>query len=277
METQTSFLSYARADSEFALKLANTLRDAHANIWIDQLDIRPGSRWDVAIEKALKDANNLIVILSRSAISSNNVMDEVSYALEEDKTIFPVLFEKCDVPFRLRRLQSIDFTADYEKGLEKLLTVLGIGELELSKVPELTTIDKADIQALPELPTIDRADIQALGQGSGALTGDFPSRWHWISDRRSAENSEISILAIIETIIAGGLAISFYLWTNALWHIGVAACLSPFLLLRTLRSTELTLRTAETAYSSYITNIPYIKVMLSPLIVGVIRFSSILV
>src|SRR5271155_5412583 len=88
-ETQSNFLSYARADSEFALKLANALRDAHANIWIDQLDIPPGNRWDVAIEKALKDADNLIVILTKSAVSSNNVMDEVSYALEVGKTIFP--------------------------------------------------------------------------------------------------------------------------------------------------------------------------------------------
>ena len=33
------FFCYARADSEFALKLANDLRSAGANIWIDQLDI----------------------------------------------------------------------------------------------------------------------------------------------------------------------------------------------------------------------------------------------
>jgi hypothetical protein len=43
-ETQSNFLSYARDDSEFALKLANALRVAHANIWIDQLDIPAGNR-----------------------------------------------------------------------------------------------------------------------------------------------------------------------------------------------------------------------------------------
>jgi hypothetical protein len=34
------FFSYARADAEFALKLAKSLRSAGANLWIDQLDIR---------------------------------------------------------------------------------------------------------------------------------------------------------------------------------------------------------------------------------------------
>jgi hypothetical protein len=121
------------------------------------------------------------------------------------------------------------------------------------------------------------APAQRQEQEPGVLTGDFQSRWYWISDTRSAENGEISVLAIIKTIIAGTLAYLFYRWTNALWHVGVAACLSPFLLLRTSRSTELTLHTAETAYSSDITNIPYIKIMLSPLIVGLIRFGSILV
>jgi hypothetical protein len=89
------------------------------------------------------------------------------------------------------------------------------------------------------------AEDPAQGPGSGASTSDFQSRWHWVSNRRSAENNEISVLAIIETIVAGILTYLFYRWTNTLWHVGLAACLSPFLLLRTSRSTELSLRIAE--------------------------------
>ena len=40
------FFSYARADAEFVLKLANDLRSAGISLWIDQLDITPGERWD---------------------------------------------------------------------------------------------------------------------------------------------------------------------------------------------------------------------------------------
>ncbi len=70
----------------------------------------------------------------------------------------------------------------------------------------------------------------------------------WMSDRRSAEDGEISVLAIIETVVAGALAYLFYRWTNELWHIGVAACLAPLLLLRTSRITRVSLRIADTVY-----------------------------
>lgn len=49
----TIFFSYSRSDSEFVLKLAKDLRDAGVSIWLDQLDIAPGSHWDASIEKAL--------------------------------------------------------------------------------------------------------------------------------------------------------------------------------------------------------------------------------
>ena len=53
MSTQKIFFSYSRADSPFALTLAKDLREAGADIWIDQLDIPAGSHWDAAVEKAL--------------------------------------------------------------------------------------------------------------------------------------------------------------------------------------------------------------------------------
>lgn len=125
-EKQTTFFSYARADSNIVLKLATDLREAGAPVWLDQLDIRPGTRWDAAIESALNDSRHLIVVLSQASVSSNNVMDEVSYALENGKTVIPVLVSECTIPFRLKRLQYVDFTAGYEQGLAQLLAVLRV-------------------------------------------------------------------------------------------------------------------------------------------------------
>jgi hypothetical protein len=113
-------LSYAREDAEFALHLAKSLRQAGAVIWIDQLDIRPGQRWDEAIEAELRACRGLIVVLSPASVGSHNVMDEVSYALEVGKEVIPILHRTCDVPFRLRRLQYIDFTAQYEPAVALL-------------------------------------------------------------------------------------------------------------------------------------------------------------
>jgi hypothetical protein len=51
-------------------------------------------------------------------------MDEVSFALEERKTVIPVIHKDCIVPFRLRRVQYVDFRKDYARGLKELLKTL---------------------------------------------------------------------------------------------------------------------------------------------------------
>ena len=104
MSTQKIFFSYSRSDSPFALTLAKDLREAGADIWIDQLDIPAGTHWDAAVEKALNSAAYVLVILSNASTASTNVMDEVSFAVESGKKIIAVLLEDCLAPFRLRRL-----------------------------------------------------------------------------------------------------------------------------------------------------------------------------
>ncbi|KAA3619909.1 MAG: TIR domain-containing protein [Calditrichaeota bacterium] len=140
MEHTPTFFSYARSDSEFVLQLAKDLRKAGADVWLDQLDIKPGSRWDLSIEHALKASGRMIVIISPDSISSNNVMDEVSFALEEGKEVVPVLFKPADIPFRLRRLQHVDFTANYNEALHNLFSALNLGTggvpAEIGKSPE---------------------------------------------------------------------------------------------------------------------------------------------
>jgi len=135
MAAEKTFFSYSRDDSEFVLKLAKDLRDAGINIWLDQLDIPVGKRWDTEIEIALKSSQSQLVILSPSAVASHNCMDEVSYALEEDKRVIPILLEECQIPFRLKRVQRIDFTGDYESAFNKLLKAF---DLEGTPAPSIT-------------------------------------------------------------------------------------------------------------------------------------------
>ncbi len=131
------FISYARTDGEFALNLGKELRAAGADIWLDSLDIGPGERWDDTIEEALTACESFLIVLSPASVESDNVKDELSFALEEKKQIIPVLYQNCQPPFRIRRIQYSDFTSDYNKGLEQLLNALD------SKQPQkpLTKID----------------------------------------------------------------------------------------------------------------------------------------
>ena len=124
---QFAFLSYARDDAEFVLRLAKDLRTGGAGVWIDQLDIAPGQRWDRAVEDALAKCLELVVVLSPAAVESTNVMDEVSLALEDGKTVVPIIHRQCKIPFRLRRLQYVDLSLNYSAGLDRLLETLGVG------------------------------------------------------------------------------------------------------------------------------------------------------
>jgi hypothetical protein len=142
----TIFFSYSRVDSPFVLKLAKDLREAGVNVWLDQLDIAAGSHWDSSIEKALHSSKTLLIILSSTSVASDNVMDEVSYALEEGKTVIPILLSNCDTPFRLRRLQRIDFTGDYQSGFNSLLEAINVKETNrTNKINTISeTIHKAN-------------------------------------------------------------------------------------------------------------------------------------
>jgi TIR domain len=138
-----AFFSYSRSDSDFVLKLGRDLKANDALVWLDQLDIDPGRRWDDAIQEALSECQRLLVVLSPASVESTNVMDEVSYALEEKKLVIPVLYRDCTIPFRLRRVQYIDFRNNYQSGLSHLLTVLRVGsaaaERHTSRNSEIAT------------------------------------------------------------------------------------------------------------------------------------------
>ena len=82
-ESPTAFFSYSRDDSEFTLRLAGDLKAAGAKVWLDQLDIEAGQNWPLVIQDALSNAQRVLVVLSPSAVKSSNVMNEVTFALEE--------------------------------------------------------------------------------------------------------------------------------------------------------------------------------------------------
>lgn len=142
MSNESIFFSYSRDDSDFVLQLAKNLRRAGAKVWLDQLDIAPGVRWDKAIEDALTQSKILLVILSKKSVESDNVLDEVSFALEEGKTVVPVLLENCEIPFRLRRLQYADFTGNHDRGVQTLIKALHLNFEVAAKLSDFAAKQK---------------------------------------------------------------------------------------------------------------------------------------
>ena len=113
----TYFVSYARSDKTPALKLVQALVEAGVELWVDEMDIVQGDRWDDAIEKALMSCRGIVLCLSPAAVASENVLDEIHFALENDLPLYPVMIERCRVPYRVARIERIDLVDDaFEQG-----------------------------------------------------------------------------------------------------------------------------------------------------------------
>ena len=143
VEPAKAFVSYSRADTDFVLRLCQDLRAAGASIWLDQLDIHPGEEWDQAIERGLSECGRMLVVLSPKSVSSQNVLDEIGYALSKKKTIIPVLYQDCEVPYRLNRLEYVDFRTAYDERLKYLLLAIGDAKENPKTIPVPVAHDRS--------------------------------------------------------------------------------------------------------------------------------------
>lgn len=116
----TVFVSYARADSTYVSDLCQRLRRIGIRLWSDH-DIAPGANWDRAVESALRSASKMLVVMSPAATRSENVQDEWSYFLQENKPVHPFLYQPCELPFRLRRRQHIVSSGDLLGDISRII------------------------------------------------------------------------------------------------------------------------------------------------------------
>jgi hypothetical protein len=63
------FLSYARADEEFARSLYNALRKVKLRVWFDKEDLGPGAPWELRIGEAVDACAFFLPVMSKSAVS----------------------------------------------------------------------------------------------------------------------------------------------------------------------------------------------------------------
>ncbi len=121
------FLSYKREENKTALKLIQHLANHNIDVWVDQHKIKDG-HWDVYIEKAIQEADFVVVLVSPLSNASANVKNEISYSLSHNKKIIPLKIKPCEIPLQLHALQFIDCTKNFNKSLGKLLFSIGRDE-----------------------------------------------------------------------------------------------------------------------------------------------------
>ena len=100
------FLSYARDDVERAKQLAGCIADAGHEVWWDR-HLHGGSRFVTEIDRALKDAQAVVVLWSPSSIESAWVQDEAAEGRDSGRLV-PVSIGSAKPPLGFRQFQTVD-------------------------------------------------------------------------------------------------------------------------------------------------------------------------
>ena len=147
------FLSYARADVDCAKKLAELVGRAGHDVWWDR-ELHGGSRFTTEIDKALQDAEAVIVLWSNASLESAWVQDEAAEGRDSGRLV-PVVIDAVRPPLGFRQYQAIDLT-DLRNGqqprqLEELLrAVIKMGAPSEAK-PEAAPAKKEEAAPKPSI------------------------------------------------------------------------------------------------------------------------------
>ena len=145
------FVSYASEDVAAGLRVADALSTAGLDPWIDRLKLLGGEDWDLAINRAIRQADFVLVLLSEKSVSKRGyIQREVKVALDlwkekldEDVYLIPVRIAPCEVPESLRRFHRIDLfqpdgidrlLASIQAGMRRRLTADPLPDLQLENV-----------------------------------------------------------------------------------------------------------------------------------------------
>jgi TIR domain len=188
------FVCYARQDAHFVSALTGKLKERGVPVWLDLWNIEPGSDWDQSIDAALHRCTHFLIVLSPTSVTSREVRGELRTALNENKSIVPVLYQPCDIPRQLQLIQYIDFTSssvDDRDALERVVTVFEESRSVVAGEPKASAQQRTLMPSLFSRGTIARRVIIGLVPVillGVVLTAKFAPDWSFGILRRSDDH-----------------------------------------------------------------------------------------
>ena len=133
MTPKEMFLSHSSSNLDTAEMVAGTLRNHGVTVWFSPTEILSAQQWHDEIGKALRRCDWFMVLLSKAAVQSHWVKNELVYALRHNQYndhILPVIIEDCDyeaLSWTLGNFQMVDLTFDQEQAFAQILRRWGVG------------------------------------------------------------------------------------------------------------------------------------------------------
>lgn len=124
------FISYSRADGDFARKLNDELQENGKTTWFDQESIASGTDFQQEIYNGIEACENFLFIISPDSVKSPYCDDEVKFATKLGKRIITLLYratETFEIPMELSNIQWINFIpnqANFHDSFAELIRTL---------------------------------------------------------------------------------------------------------------------------------------------------------
>ena len=126
------FISYSEEDMAIQEKIRKRMLREGFTVWINTVDIPTAEDFQVAINRGIEKADNVVLLLSPSSLASQYCQQELAYARQYHKRVIPLLVQSMDVatlPDELRMLQFIDFSSlvsdiHFDRAIDELILTL---------------------------------------------------------------------------------------------------------------------------------------------------------
>lgn len=95
------FISYAHSDADRVFAEISRFNNQGYHIWYDE-GIAPGNEWEDEIAKRLEGCRLFVVFITKASSDSQNVRDEIYYALDDGKDMVVIYLEETTLSGGLR-------------------------------------------------------------------------------------------------------------------------------------------------------------------------------
>lgn len=102
------FISHSTQDQGLVISLAKLLQQLGIQVFVAEWYLSPGARLDMKIKKQIRDADFVVVLLTRNGIRSTWVQQEIGIAVNAEKPIIPIV-EQGTQPGDLAALQGREY------------------------------------------------------------------------------------------------------------------------------------------------------------------------
>lgn len=165
------FVSYSRGDREKALRVIAALEDAGFSVWWDGL-LEGGERFAATTKAALDGAKAVVVLWSKTSVSSHWVHDEATRGRDSGRLV-PLSIDGTEPPLGFGQFQSIDVSHGLKDPASPAMTAMVRAVGALHDRPPLARVPAASPR--PLAPFSRRGLL--VGGTAAALAGTGLAIW----------------------------------------------------------------------------------------------------